>query len=480
MSLDINNNYRGTLYGRDRLGYTTPDADASEPLRPFLPVPYPAPWLPGRRLDEGHPVGAQVVLSSHQIVGVDKSGALIPAGMLSGTQAASTTLALTGGTAAFAGGFVNITGITANVPAGYTVGDTITIASASTATSINGSWVISALGTAVPGGSAAHAIQFASANLGTYGSTVNGVVRDYQGLYCAVQYGQNDVGFARNAATGNPVAAAGEYVVLAAPSDAVANDIIVFPNGNVITVQAGDITFGQACNLIPSLVSRPIGYVVRNVFQFLGGINLLSTTGGIFYTLESMIPIQFRVHNYMHEMGTAIQTHFVLRMPWIGANPTALQTFANADGISGYVQTDFGRSFVHATGGVAGNPSALNGLSVVPSRLGSGADAGNFSFYNSAVNGFDEICGRVIGVESLYPIRDFANRVRTQFERATEAVGPFTTKTPSIGQLGGSATRGMDYMVNLTNDGVLRLASDQNKTIRPEYATYVYVHFLAR
>ena len=65
-------------------------------------------------------------------------------------------------------------------------------------------------------------------------------------------------------------------------------------------------------------------------------------------------------------------------------------------------------------------------------------------------------------------------------ERATEAVGPFTTKTPSIGQLGGSATRGMDYMVNLTNDGILRLASDQNKTIRPEYATYVYIHFLAR
>jgi hypothetical protein len=276
------------------------------------------------------------------------------------------------------------------------------------------------------------------------------------------------------------VAAAGEYEVIAAPSDAVAGDIIVFPDGNVITVAAGDVTFGQACNVIPNSVARPIGYAVRNVFQFLGGVNLLSATGGVFYTLESMVPLQFRVHNYMHEMGTAIQTHFVLRMPWIGASPTALQGYATQDGISGYVQTDFGRSFVHCTGGTAGNPYALNGLSVVPSRLGSGTDAGNYSFYNSAVNGFDEICGRVIGVESLYPIRDFANRVRTQFERATEAVGPFTTKTPSIGQLGGSATRGMDYMVNLTNDGILRLASDQNKTIRPEYATYVYIHFLAR
>src|SRR5271156_2745299 len=119
MSLDVNNNYRGTLYGRDRLGYTTPDADASEPLRPFLPVPYPAPWLPGRRLDEGHPVGAQVVISSHQIVGLDKSGALVPAGLIAGSQAASVTLALTGGTAAWSGGVVSITGISATVPATY-------------------------------------------------------------------------------------------------------------------------------------------------------------------------------------------------------------------------------------------------------------------------------------------------------------------------------------------------------------------------
>lgn len=476
MSFDINNNYRGTLYGRDRLGYTTPDADASEPLRPFLPVPYPAPWLPGRRLDEGHPVGAQVVLSSHQIVGLDKSGALVPAGMLSGTQAASISFALAGGTAAWSGGTVTISGITANaVTAGLNVGDTVTIVSEATATSINGAWVLASVAF-----SSTSTITFASANGGTYGSISGGTLRDYQGLYCAVQYGQNDVGFSRNVATGNPVAAAGEYEVIAAPSDAVAGDIIVFPDGNVITVQSADVTFALACNIIPNTVARPIGYVVRNVFQFLGGVNLLSTTGGMFYTLESMVPLQFRVHNYMHEMGTAIQTHFVLRMPWIGASPTALQTYANADGISGYIQTDFGRSFVHATGGTPGNPYSLNGLSVVPSRLGSGTDCGNYSFYNSAVNGFDEICGRVIGVESLYPIRDFANRVRTQFERATEAVGPFTTKTPSIGQLGGSATRGMDYMVNLTNDGILRLASDQNKTIRPEYATYVYIHFLAR
>lgn len=499
MSLDINNNYRGTLYGRDRLGYTTPDADASEPLRPFLPVPYPAPWLPGRRLDEGHPVGAQVVISSHQIVGLDKSGALVPAGLLAGTtnssQISTATVDATV-TYAAASGVVTLvlpdakdaaSGIVAGGNAtstlstqSFVAGDTITILG-TTITGLDGAYVLNSAAY----GSSTWTLVFNApvANAGATEITGGGAtftIRNYRGLYCAVQYGQNDVGFARNVATGNPVAAAGEYEVIASPSDGVSGDIIVFPDGNVITVSTNDVTFAKACNVIPNGVARPIGYVVRNVFQFLGGVNLISTTGGIFYTLESMVPIQFRVHNYMHEMGTAIQTHFVLRMPWIGANPTALQSYATADGISGYVQTDFGRSFVHATGGVAGNPYALNGLSVTPSRFGSGADAGNYSFYNANVNGFDEICGRVIGVESLYPIRDFANRVRTQFERATEAVGPFTTKTPSIGQLGGSATRGMDYMVNLTNDGILRLASDQNKTIRPEYATYVYVHFLAR
>jgi len=491
MSLDINNNYRGTLYGRDRLGYTTPDADASEPLRPFLPVPYPAPWLPGRRLDEGHPVGAQVVISSHQIVGLDKSGALIPAGFMSGTTASSITTASTNtpiGAITASSQTGSVVTFTVTSTAGLQAGDTISISGLGTnGTAWNGAYTIFA----VTSPTQFQVVQTAT----TAGSDGSGTVRDYEGLYCAIQYGQNDVGFARNAVTGNPVAAAGEYVILAAPADAVLGDIVVFPNGNTIAVTDADLTFATGfndaahasrvvgvtgCNLIPNGVARPIGYAIRNVFQFLGGVNLISTTGGIFYTLESMVPIQFRIHNYMHEMGTAIQTHFCLRLPWIGATPTALQSFAAADGISGYVQTDFGRSFVHATGGIAGNPYALNGLSVVPSRLGFGSDAGNYSFYNAAVNGFDEICGRVIGVESLYPIRDFANRVRTQFERATEAVGPFTTRTPSIGQMGGSATRGMDYMVNLTNDGIFRLASDQNKTIRPEYSTYVYIHFLAR
>lgn len=499
MSLDINNNYRGTLYGRDRLGYTTPDADASEPLRPFLPVPYPAPWLPGRRLDEGHPVGAQVVISSHQMVGTDKSGALVPAGLTSGAQgtaqnavlahnAANTfatsgtvmTIVFTDAETTYSGTEVRNPLNAAAAGAGdFAAGDTISIVEGSgDSDGVNGNYIIISAVYSAGGWTITVPSSIGAAGATEFAAAVT--IRNYTGLYAAVVYGQNDVGFARNAASGNPVAAAGEYVVIAGPTDATAGDLIVLPNGNIISVESGDVTSATTFNLIPNGVARPIGYVVRNVFQFLGGVNLLSTTGGIFYTLESMVPIQFRVHNYMHEMGTAVQTHFVLRMPWIGATPTSLQALANASSIAGYVQTDFGRSFVHATGGVAGNPYALNGLSVVPSRLGAGNDAGNYSFFNAGLNGIDELCGRVIGVESMYPIRDFANRVRTQFERATEAVGPFTTKTPSIGQLGGSATRGMDYMINLTCDGILRLASDQNQTIYPEYGTYIYVHFLAR
>lgn len=495
MSFDINNNYRGTLYGRDRLGYTTPDADASEPLRPFLPVPYPAPWLPGRRLDEGHPVGAQVVLSSHDLVGLDKSGALVPAGLRSGTQLSS-QIATSGGasTATWSGGVVTLTltdadvtmsGVTAGTNQtasggasatnqSYMVGDVITILG-SGITGLDGSWVL----TFASYSGTAWTLKFNDPASTAYGTlAASTTVRDYRDLYVVVQYGQNDVGFARNVATGDPVAVAGEYEVLAAPSDAVLGDLIVLPNGNTITVTSGDITFAQSCNVIPGGTAKAIGYVIRNVWQFLGGVTLITSTGGIQYNLQSMVPLNFRVHNYMHEMGTAIQTHFVLRMPWIGVEPNSISTLAA--GVAGYIQTDFGRSFVHYTGGVAGNPQVLLGSSVVGSRLGAGTDAGNYASYNAELNGVDEIVGKVIGVESLYPIRDFANRVRTQFERATEAIGPFTTKTPNIGQLGGSATRGMDYMVNLTTDGIFRLAHDQGAAIQPEYMTYVYVHVNAR
>src|SRR5271170_5050086 len=87
MAFDINNQYTGNLFGRDRVGHTTPDAEATECLRPWLPVPYPAPYLPTIRQDQGHPVLANVVLSSNQLVGQDGSGAFVPAGLFCGTQA---------------------------------------------------------------------------------------------------------------------------------------------------------------------------------------------------------------------------------------------------------------------------------------------------------------------------------------------------------------------------------------------------------
>lgn len=462
MSFDINGGYRGSLYGRDRLGYTTPDADASEPLRPFLTVPYPAPWLPGKRLDEGHPVGAQVVLSSHQVVGMDKSGALIPAGLKCGSQTA------VGGTITNSVGSGTVATFTMSAPdiAKFKVGDNFVVAGLATNTTLDGQFVVASIASSTT-------LTAASAVTASTHSEASGTARLVNG-YVVLQYSANDVGFARNAATGNPVASAAEYVVLAAPSDGAAGDTVTLPNGNVITITTGDLSFALACNLIPGGVAKPIGYIIRNAWQFLGGVTLITTTGGIQYNLESMIPSNFRVHNYMHEMGVAICTHFVLRLPWIGATPTSLTTLAA--GVSGYLQTDFGRSFVHMTGGTTGHPEAMIGSSVVASQQGFGSDAGNYSPYNAAVNGFDDICGRVIGVEALYPIRDFANRVRTQFERASEAVGPFTTKTPGIGQLGGSATRGMDYAIAMGTDGVFRLASDQGASIQPEYMSYVYTH----
>ena len=47
MPVDLNNQYTGKLFGQDRIGQTTPDLELSEPLKPWLPVPYPAPYLPG-------------------------------------------------------------------------------------------------------------------------------------------------------------------------------------------------------------------------------------------------------------------------------------------------------------------------------------------------------------------------------------------------------------------------------------------------
>lgn len=388
MAFDINNNYRGTFFGKDRLGFTTPDADASEPLRPWLPVQFPAPWLPGKRRDDGHPVGAQVVISSHQLVGLDKSGALVPAGMISGTQPAS----------AF--------------------GD--------------------------------------------------------QSGFCLIKYGADDVGFAYNPQTGNVVSAAGEYALIAAPSNAVAGTVV-----DGVSISAGDITFAQGCTLIPGGYARAIGYAIRNVFQYLGGVSVLSTSNGILYTLDGVIPSGFKVHNYMHEPGTAIQTTWHVRVPYIGASATALADAATALSVTGYSQTDFSRSFVCALGSLSSADGGLfRGCSVVPAHKFGAKMTGNFMPYNSTIHKPDQIVGKVLGIESLIPVKDYADRVRTQFDRATEFVGPFRETNPTIMQMGGSATRGIDYQVNLSTNGLYRLCKDQGKNVAayPEVATYVYIH----
>ena len=410
MAVDINNNYRGDFYGKDRLGFTTPDVDASPWERPFLPVAYPAPWLPGKRRDDAHPVGAQVVLSTGNLVGLDKSGALIPAGYWCGQSAVNKTTASIGGITYVTGG------------------------------------------------------------------------------YSIVVYGQDDVGFAVDALTGQKVAVAGQYEVLGVPANPLAysvggstGDLVLLPDGTSIPITSGDISNGEACTLIPGGYSRPVGYAVRNVWQYLGGVNLVTGfTDGVQYTLDGVNPIGFRAHNYMHEMGTAIQTKFVIRVPYIGATPGYLQSLAAAQSVTGapyyYTQTDFSRSFTHFTGTLGNSAGDLfAGCSVKASNfLG---DAGSFAPWNSATDPADQICGKVLGVEAIYPILDYQNRVRTQFERNNEQIGPFREPNSVIGLMGGSATRGIDYQINLATNGLFRLLKDIGKAITdPALFTYVYVH----
>lgn len=380
MAFDINNQYTGNLFGRDRIGHTTPDAEATEVLRPWLPVPYPAPYLPAIRQDQGHPVLANVVLSSQQIVGQDKSGAFVPAGLFCGTQ----------------------------------------------------------------------------------GSASSG------GEYCVLKYGSSDVGFAYNAITGNLVAAAGEVAVIAAPSNAEINDVVTFADGTTYTIpDANTIALAQACNLFGTNgVVHPIGLTIRNVFQYIGGVDISTTTGGMAYTLNGVIPVKFKVHNYMHEMGTAIQTAMVIRLPWIGATPSTLTTLTTDDGVSGYIQSNYSRSFVHFTG-----TPTFGALVKGSNALG---DAGNYTEWDSSSDDVADICGRIVGIQNMYPIRDFANRVRTLWD-PSRLIGPIKDPNPSSIMMGGSQTGGIDYQLNLGTDGAFKKAYDQGKTLHNEYSTYVLV-----
>ena len=87
MAIDVNGQFTGSLYGQDRIGQTTPDLESSEWLRPWIPVAYPAPYLPTLRQDQGHPKLAGIVIGSHMLVGQDKNGGLVPAGLFCGNAA---------------------------------------------------------------------------------------------------------------------------------------------------------------------------------------------------------------------------------------------------------------------------------------------------------------------------------------------------------------------------------------------------------
>jgi len=483
---DINNNFRGTYYGKDRLGFTTPDADSSDWLRPWIPVPYPAPWLPGLRRDDAHPVGAQVVISSHQLVGLDASGALVPAGYFSGSQAAAPAYTITGSespvvTAGATSGVLTISHIpdsAGTLFANAVAGDQVAVLGMTTA-GFDGTYNL----TSATYAGSAWTLVFDNTGL-SYTATTNqtaGTIQDVQDRLCLVVYGSNDVGFAVNpqktsTSTLVRVAAAGEHVLLGCPTNLVGGFTYYLYDGTAVTVSTGDVTFAKTCTLIPGPSARAIGYVVRNVWQFLGGVLPITSATGMVYTLDTMIPYNFRVSNYMHEMGTAIQTRFVLRVPYIGSNPGYLGAWAAANSsgnpdITAYTQTDFSRSFVHAVG-TKGNASGnlYNGCSVVPSKFE--GDYGNYAPYNSVFNSADEIVGQVLGIEHMYPIKDFADRVRTQFDRMQELVGPFREPNPTIGLMGGSATRGMDYAISLATNSLFRESIIDGVT--PPEASYSY------
>jgi hypothetical protein len=464
---DINGVFTGTLLNHDRMPQTTPDLESSEWLRPWLPVAYPAPYLPTLRQIQDHPSMANIVLGAHQLVGQDKNGGLVPAGLFCGTQAPSKALVITNAT--IEGG----TGTLLSTKAAQLVqGEKITIAGLTAVTALNGTFTVSSVGAGEFTVEVAAADHVAAAEAAGTASLVSA------GQYCILSYSPFDIKFAYNAQTGVKVAAYGERAVLAVPSDAAVGDQVTLPSGMVVTITQNDINFASTCDLFDAGKVRPIGVAVRNVYQYIGGVlkdknvSTTNSTTGLNYVLDGNVPVLFTILNYMHEMGTAIQTQFVLKLPWIGATPTTLTTLTAADGVTGYIQ-GIGRSFTHFTGGRGGaNGQFSYGTAVVASNAGSGTDAGNYAPFNPSIHSPGDIVGRVIGIRNQNPV-GFMNRVRTQFDRP--GAGPMTDPNPMVGRMGGSATRGIPVSVNLTTDGAFIYATDQKKTLHPEYSTEIIV-----
>jgi hypothetical protein len=389
MSQDVHNQYTGVLFNKDRQGITTPDAEASERLRPYLPVSYSAPYLPGLRVDDGHPILGQIAISSQMLVGVDKSGALVPAGMRSGNTGSS------------------------------------------------------------PGG--AHA-------------TGAG--------YFALKYSANDVKWGVLHPLTGAVVTANAVAVIAAPSDAANSDVITFNDGTTYTVQTGDIAPAQSCNLFPGGIVKPLGVAIQNVWQYLGATVVSSTTNGILYTLNGVVPIKWRFHGYMHEMGTAIQTQYYLRLPYIGNDAKDLQAVCTALSMT-FTHSDFARSFVHATGTQGASAGQLHVGCLVKASTAIG-DAGHYAPWVAGTDGVDLIVGRCMAIEATYPPKDFLNRVKTLWDNSRLG-GPLQQPSQAAVMMGGSQTGGIDWALNLSTDAALKAALDQGKTPDPKMYTYVYV-----
>lgn len=511
MAFDINNQYTGKMFGQRFIGHTTPDLESSDTLRPWLPVSYPAPYLPGLRMDEGHPKLASVVISSHGLVSQDKSGALVPAGLFCGKTPAGSNqwciIQYSSGTGINGADQFTVdprtnTNVTPGshvvfaAPADATPGNvTLTNGSVVTITwaDINWAWACNLFpsttsGTTVSGASTKVAIfpvitastssaaSTATWTLGNNADLLSGQIQVKLGtagtLVTVTLAGVNLA--AAVTAINNAFTAASVTTILASTTSAhliltgTADSSAPLNGTNTLVVVSDLDDTGTAGTVIPYSygVARPIGVATRNVFQYVGGVVILdsSLNGGILYRLEGVVPTGFQVMNYMHEMGTAIQTQFVLRVPWIGATPNTLQTDATNDGIVGYVQSE-GRSYTHYTG----NPASGGGVTF---SLAQG-DAGNYSDF-TASNSPVDLIGRIIGVMNMIHKVGFSNRIKTLWDPA-RMTGPMTDPNPASIMMGGSATGGLPYDLNLTTDGIYKASLLQGTPARAEYGTYVLI-----
>ena len=458
MSLDLHGQYTGKMFGQDRIGHTTPDLEASDSYRPWLPVAFPAPYLPGLRQDQGHPKAATKVLSAQMAVGLDKSGALVPAGLFCGQQPNGAVLDPSAAT-------IDTNVLTITVANKMAVGETFTVTD-TVNSYLNGQTLTAKTGT----NTTTLVADFTHADAKPIADVTGMTLRStLAGEFCILHYRASVDEFSVNPATGE-VVVANSHAVLAVPADAYANMTVTLADGTVIVVSAGDITYAHACTLFPTGVARPIGLATRDVFQYIGGVTVKSTTGGILYTLDPMNPVGFQVHNYTHEMGTAIQTDYVVRVPFIGSTRTRLTEMAATDSVTGYSQ-GYGLSFTHFTG------APKVGDMVVASRLPQ--DAGNFTSYDSAKHSLSDVCGRVLGVINMVEKIGYMARVKTLWDPA-RMVGPYKDPNSASIMMGGSATGGLPYDINLTTDGLYKLYKNQAKTTtgKSELGTYVLIRIL--